>query len=102
MNEIDLRPVFHALAAAHRPVGRDKDGLVVTGGFSVTQSMEGGIRVTHALPTPEMVDDQSDEDDLAAMRQAATAVYAATLTEGGWNAELRRPHSRYPYVAVTV
>ena len=87
------------LFAKHKVSVDDRYGKCIAPGYVVDERRDGGVRVSHRMPEPDLLDDdRMSDDEMAAERHQMVAAYAATLSAAGWTVERRGPRSRKPYL----
>ncbi|MFE5368173.1 hypothetical protein [Streptomyces mirabilis] len=88
-----------ALFAKHAVSVDDNYGKCIGSGYAVDEARDGGVRVSHRMPEPDLLDDdRMSDDEMAAERHEMVAAYAQTLEAAGWTVERRGPRSRKPYL----
>jgi hypothetical protein len=84
----------------------DQYGKCTASGYVVDESTDGEVRVSHRMPeltaTDDGYDDRMSSDEMAAERHKMIDAYAATLEADGWIVERKGPHSRKPYLMVSL
>lgn len=87
------------LFAKHGVSVDDNYGKCIGSGYVVDEAGNGGVRVSHRMPEPDLLDDnRMSDDEMAAERHRMVDAYAKTLEAAGWTVERRGPRSRKPYL----
>lgn len=87
------------LFAKHKVSVSDQYGKCIAPGYTVGESTDSEVRVSHRMPEPDLLDDdRMSDDDMAAERHEMVAAYAETLEAAGWTVARRGPRSRKPYL----
>ncbi|GAA1065255.1 hypothetical protein [Streptomyces asiaticus] len=87
------------LFAKHKVSVSDNYGKCTAPGYVVDASTDGGVRVSHRMPEPDLLDeDRMSDDEMAAERHRMVDAYATTLEAAGYTVERRGPRSRKPYL----
>ncbi|MFD7109146.1 hypothetical protein ACFWAF_03015 [Streptomyces microflavus] len=90
------------LFAKHKVSVDDRYGKCISPGYVVDESRDGGVRVSHRMPEPDLLDDdRMSSDEMAEERHGMVELYAKSLESAGWSVTRRGPRSRNPYLLAT-
>lgn len=93
--------VRDVLSSRHTAAVYNDYGRCISAGYTAVEGSSGRARITHAIPDPDLCDDDRvADDDLAAERHRMVAAYAVQLESAGCDVEERGITSRRPYLLV--